>query len=322
MNVTRVLAADQGGTNLRTAVVEFGQDGRSELLPDTYTSWVTEHETDPQQVIERGLAATVARFGKTLHGIAWDVAGPVGQHAHVLNAPNIQYLRGNVPFDLKAATVHQFGKPTIVTNDLEAACAGEREMGSLQNVNWAMLENIGTGWGGARLYNGVAVAAEPGHQRFAGSEAPCGCGKAGCIEAEFGGAVMKKKIVALCAAQGMTIPDGMHPCAFADAEAENGAAWAVDFYTKVATDIGDIWGSNLNTCPEFTHISYMGSFLLKAMRVEAFRQTVRKALINRSMFPQHKDLVLAEVSAPLHESGQPLGPLYGAARIWVQNLAM
>lgn len=321
MNFTRVLAADQGGTNLRAAVVEFDQHGQSVLLPDTYTSLVTEHETDAAQVIQRGLAATVARFGSTLHGIAWDVAGPVGKHTHVLNAPNIQYLRNNLPYDLQAATVAQFGKPTIITNDLEAACAGEREKGSLKGVDWAMLENIGTGWGGARLFNGIAVAAEPGHQKFAGSEAPCGCGKPGCIEAEFGGAVMKKKIVALCAAQGITIPNDMHPCAFADAEAENGAPWATDFYTKVATDIGDIWGSNLNTCPEFTHISYMGSFLLKAMRVEAFRQTVRKAMIDRSMFPHHQDIVLAEVSAPLHENGQPLGPLYGAARIWMQNAA-
>lgn len=129
---------------------------------------------------------------------------------------------------------------------------------------------------------------------------------------------MKRKIVDLCAALGVAIPEGMHPCAFADREASRGVGWAADLYARTARDIGDVWGSNLNGCPEFTHLSYMGSFLANAMRIDAFRDTVRAAMMARSMFPE-RDVTLAETSAPRHDNGQSLGPLYGAARIWTER---
>ena len=102
--------------------------------------------------------------------------------------------------------------------------------------------------------------------------------------------------------------------AFGDEQALAGDKWAVDLYRHIAADIGNIWGSNLNQCPLITRIVYMGSFLERAMRIDCFRKELRKAMLARSMFPDHKNVKIREVAAPSHK-GQSLGPLLGAAGI-------
>lgn len=314
----RILAIDVGGTNVRAGVVEETNDGLV-VLEDTYYAWKTGMIRNPEIVIGRTIEGVRKRFDKKRFGIAWDVAGPVIDHSIVPKAQNMKFLRGNVPYPLKDVTERLQNRRTIVCNDLEAAIAGEVEHGSLEDVQWAMLENIGTGYGGARILNGMPIAAEPGHVKFQGSKAPCGCGKIGCIEAEISGGAIQLKIEKYCASRSIHIPKGMHPCAFADDQANAGVKWAVNFYTKIAEQLGQIWGGNLNNIPNITHISYMGSFLIRAMRIECFRKSLHDAMIQTSQFPeQHKKVNIAEVSAPMHK-GQPLAPLLGSARIWLNT---
>ncbi len=317
-----IASGDLGGSNFRSAIVAY-KDGKPELLEDTYGTIYSEHEGELDFVLQEGIGRTIQTYRDMISGVALAVAGPVENHGTVLNAPNTRCLRKVIPFGLGAELERRSGKKSIVANDLEAACAGEMEQGALRGKKWARLENIGTGWGGAALLNGVAVALEPGHVWLPRDGALCGCGKKDCAEATLSGGAIRNRLRQMHDAGAIVIPEGMDPCAFTDQEALKGTPWAVKFYTDIASDIGNVWGSNLNNCPNITDIVYMGSFLQRAMKIEFFRQQVREAMLARSMFPkQHANVGIQEVAAPRRAAlfekgeGESLGPLYGAASIW------
>ncbi|MDD5041518.1 MAG: ROK family protein [Candidatus Peribacteraceae bacterium] len=311
-----IVSGDLGGNNCRSAVMTF-DDNEPHLEEGTYRSWKSECEEDLGIVLDRGIGDAIHDFHGRIAGASLAIAGPVDDHRIALNAPNIRCLRSRVPYDLAAEMSRRFGGENIAGNDLEVACAGEMEQGALKGKKWAMLENFGTGYGGARLFNGVAVAAEPGHMWLPNNEARCGCGKTDCTEATLSGGAIRRRIQGMHDSGAIVIPAGLDPCAFADQESMKGTEWAVNFYTGIARDIGDIWGSNLNNCPLMTDIVFMGSFLERAMKIEFFRQQVREAMLARSMFSQqHANVGIYEVSAPRLPSGESLGPLYGAASVW------
>ena len=314
-----VLSGDLGGTNCRSAVVEYDGD-EAYLLEDTYRTWQSRDESNIDHVLEQGLGETITQFRGKIHGIGLDVAGPVDGHRTVLKAPNVRSLHNLTPYNLGRQLEKMFGVRAVVSNDLASGLEGEVQKGSMQGITWGMLENIGTGWGGARLYNGVAVAAEPGHAWLPNEGARCGCGKKDCAEASLSGGAIRRQLQQMHAAGQINIPEGMDPCAFTDREALAGTPWAVDFYTKIATNIGDVWGTNLNQCPPMERIAYMGSFMERAMRIQLFREQVRRAMLERSMFPDlHEKVEIVEVSAPKLATGESLGPLYGAASLWKKS---
>jgi predicted NBD/HSP70 family sugar kinase len=316
IDVQHIVAGDLGGTESRSAIVDYEGD-EAHLLEETYRKWKSEHQDDLRTVLLNGIGNTIRDFRKQIAGVALAIAGPVEDHQTVLSAANTHCRHNLTPFDLHAYLEETFHTSSIVANDLEAAAAGEREKGALQGLQWGMLENLGTGWGGARIFNGVAVAAEPGHMWLPGNDAKCGCGKKDCAEATLSGGAIERRIREECATKDITIPEGMAPCAFADREAIAGKTWAVELYTNVARGIGNIWGSDLNNCPPIERIVYMGSFLERAMEIEFFRQQVRAAMIERSMFfKQHQKVEIVGLGAPRLATGEPLGPLYGAANIW------
>ena len=291
--------------------------GRQEQLTDSESYLDRKHGkgADILAVIERRFRGLIAKF-KPVAGIGIAFAGPVANHSVILNAPNIDSLKDKIPFDLGEEVQCRFGVRTVIGNDLEAALAGQQvEGGAMHGVEWGMLENIGTGWGGARLFNGVAVAAEPGHAWLPSQGKLCGCGRTDCVEATLSGGAIRGRIVEECARLDISIPKDANPCAFADQQVEAGEKWAVHLYKQIATDIGNIWGSNLNQCPLFERIVYMGSFLEHAMSIKSFAKQVRKAMHARSMFPDHKKVEIRKVAA-LSAEGRSYGPLLGAASIW------
>lgn len=308
----RILCLDMGGTKLRIGIVEKGTDGSliavTRTLREDFPAPTKEDEVPVY--IFRTLEATDGGYD----GIACAIAGTIWDHRIVRTAPNVPWLADRKNFDLAAWFTLHSRKPVIIANDMEAALAGEVEAGALRGVDWAIMNTLSTGWGGANLYNGVAVAGEPGHVWLGGSADTwrCGCKRTRCPEAWFSGGAVRTRVLQVCRDFSLRIPDGTDPCTYADQEAEKGTHWARSLYTDVATGIGEIWGSQLNLCPRFQKIVYMGTFGLHAMQLTFFRERLRQALLARSLFrDEHEHLPIVPAEAPQ-------GPLLGAARIFLQ----
>ncbi|MFH1444544.1 MAG: ROK family protein [Candidatus Peregrinibacteria bacterium] len=311
-----IASGDLGGSNCRSAIVTYNGNEAS-IDKNTYRSWDSKDERDFDRVLNNSIGETVRGFHGKIAGVALAVAGPIPDHRTVLSAANTPCLHHRTPYDIAATLEQTFDVESIAANDVEAAAAGEVAKGALQGKKWARLENIGTGWGGAAILDGMAVSLEPGHVWLPKNGALCGCGKRDCAEATLSGGAIRKRLIEMDQAGAITLPEGIDPCAFADQQALENVQWAVEFYTEIAHDIGNIWGSNLNNCPLMTDIVYMGSFLVRAMQIEFFRQQIREAMLTRTMFPeQHANVKIQEVSAPRLASGESLGPIYGAASIW------
>ncbi len=210
--------------------------------------------------------------------------------------------------------------PVFLVNDMEAALAGEVAAGALRGCRWGLMDTISTGWGGAMLYNGVEVAAEPGHLWV--GDAPsnlgnCGCGRQNCAEGRYSGGAVRRRVLQevedTADARGDSsyrVPDWMDPCAFADAEYWQHAPWARLLYHDVAKAIGEIWGSRLNLCPPVEKIVYTGTFAEHFFALPDILDIVRARMIERSLFQDQHEIV------PITCAEAPRGALLGAARIF------
>lgn len=338
MKGIRILCGELGGTWCRTAIVEISLSDLH-LLPQTFRSV----RTQDLEHLDAVLACTAweslrAASDASCSYLCLAVAGAIDNHRIVRTAANIRCLQKQSGLDLadtlraQLASVlpqkHHASMITYVVNDLEAAIIGEVEKGALGNCHWALMENIGSGWGGAMLCNNDVVAAEPGHiwMHRGGEHRRCGCGRMNCAEAYYSGAAVQEEIVRLCDELGIQIPEEQHPCTFADAQVRAGTPWAALLYKDVARGIGEIWGSRLNLCPTVEKIVYMGTFITRAMALPFFRETVQQAFHSRTLFPErHAAVEITPSRVPqrsLQNPGDkehPLGALYGAAWIFVKN---
>jgi glucokinase len=174
------LGFDIGGTSLRAGLVE---DGR-----------VTAQRKVPAPRDPAAMARACAQLGDEL-GLP---PGPVGVGMAAMipkprrvieRAPNFGW--DDVPFaDLLEDAL---GRPVFLLNDLEAILWGEHAAGAARGADDVLCAFLGTGFGAAAIVEGRlllgarGVTAEIGHFKVHDSDAPCGCGGAGCVETVVGG---------------------------------------------------------------------------------------------------------------------------------------
>jgi predicted NBD/HSP70 family sugar kinase len=312
-----VAVCDWGGSNTRSCVLE--NDGKDlHLAEGTSVILNTEGMTSIDDVLDRGIGASIDRYNGRVHGVSTAFAGPIKNHRWVRQAPNIHCIRG-LPYDLGGKLHRKFHVPAVVGNDLEDATMEEHRAGAIQGMKNALVENVGTGWGEAYVLDGKVYPTEAGHawlptERTFGKS--CGCGRQDCVESSLSGGAIKRRVLEICHMSGLKIPEGMHPCAFLDQEFLGGTPWAVELYEDLARKIGNVIGGNLNRFPEIEGIAYMGSFMECAMRMQSFRDRMRSAMLERSMFPgDHEAIPIREVQGPRID-GQYVGAMYGAASSW------
>ncbi|TSC72084.1 MAG: hypothetical protein G01um101438_712 [Parcubacteria group bacterium Gr01-1014_38] len=300
----QILAADIGGTHARAAVLT-STGGTLER--------VGEVRDDPTPQTLEGFLQWLRPLAQETEGIALAIAGVVLNHQRVRSSPNIPFIKQNV-LDLGAEIHRATGKPCVLFNDMEAALAGELVAGALKGCRWAFMDTVSTGWGGALLLNGEIVAAEPGHTPsglFEGRR--CGLGHAeDCNEAHFSGGQVEERVRLILKQKKITIPKGTHPNALADAAVTHGERWAVELYRYVAEGIGKAWAYRLNLIPKIEKIVYTGGFLVPAMKLSLFRDTVRQTIQTRTSFPElHRDL-------PIEQARAEHGALRGAAHLYTR----
>lgn len=183
--MSRAVAVDLGGTNVRAAVVS-----QSGGVLESTRELVGEREP-------RALAGQIARLVTTLgaagdHPVTVAVAGSVWiETGVVLNAPNLGWRE--VPF--ASLLSEALGRRVRLVNDLNAIAYGEALVGAGRGAADVCCLFIGTGVGmgavvGGRLLEGAdGLAPELGHVKVASADVGrlCGCGQRGCVEAYVSG---------------------------------------------------------------------------------------------------------------------------------------
>ncbi len=115
-----------------------------------------------------------------------------------IGAPNGNYFTGNIEYapnllwkgiiPLAKLFEDKFHKPTLLTNDANAAAMGEMIFGNARDLKDFVTITLGTGVGSGVIVNGELVyghdgfAGEYGHIRVIPDGRLCGCTRKGCLE--------------------------------------------------------------------------------------------------------------------------------------------
>jgi len=183
------VGVDLGGTKLMCAVL----DSKFRVLAEDRTS-VPPAEGQQKglkrmaELIENTLKQSGVRRGR-LAAIGVGCPGPLDlQKGLIVHAPNLGWRK--VP--LKKFLEGVFGRPVVVSNDVDAGTFGEYVAGAAQGARTVLGIFPGTGIGGACIYEGRLIRGarqscmEIGHVKVWPGGPLCGCGRRGCLEAVAG----------------------------------------------------------------------------------------------------------------------------------------
>lgn len=183
------IGADIGGTN--TVIGLF--DERGLLLGErrlaTMRADPRRPTSEPAEFIDRlGLeigALALAHGYRDIAAAGFGVPGWVDTATGMaLDASNMGWR--NVPF--AEAMGRRLGAPVYIDNDVRLYTLGEAMAGAGEGCPDLVCVTVGTGLSAGIMMNGVLVrgsrllAGEIGHDRVDGLDAPCNCGKRGCLE--------------------------------------------------------------------------------------------------------------------------------------------
>ncbi|MDH4209219.1 MAG: ROK family protein, partial [Anaerolineae bacterium] len=191
------LGIDLGGTKIIAGVV----DRRGHILARQYCK--TEASEGLEAVLRRlidvatHLLAADGVDRSPVRAIGVAAPGPIDARSGVVTAPPNLPGWHNVPL---GALIHQeFGLPTRLENDANAAALAEHRFGAGQGSDHMIYVTASTGIGGGfildgRLYTGATGgAAEIGHMTILPHGPLCGCGNRGCLEAVASGSAIARE---------------------------------------------------------------------------------------------------------------------------------
>ncbi|MEK7821528.1 MAG: ROK family protein [Planctomycetota bacterium] len=181
-----ILAADVGGTNMRTALLNakgevlkslkrpsLAHKGREALIKRLVQMF--------QDTLREGGADI-----RQIRGIGVGFPGPLDtERGIVFNPPN---LKGWQEVYLRDILEQEMGRPVALENDANAAALGEYWKGAGRGTRSLVCLTLGTGVGGGvvlegRVWHGAkGIAGEIGHMTLVKNGRRCGCGNRGCLE--------------------------------------------------------------------------------------------------------------------------------------------
>ena len=178
-----VLAADLGGTNLRTSAVSRGGSVLHQRQVPTprsaEASAVVSTIVDEAELCISRLGRRPVAFGLAAAALV-DASG-----TSVLSSPNLPQLNG---LSLSEKISDRLGIAVTLENDATAAAIGEHWLGASRNVDISICVTLGTGVGGGLIFGGhpfrgaTGTAGEVGHICVEPDGVACGCGSHGCLE--------------------------------------------------------------------------------------------------------------------------------------------
>ena len=179
------IAVDLGGTNLRIAAVSA--DGR--ILEKIALS--TKIGSGPSEVVDAMCDAILRlshQYGSSgaLIGAGIGIPGIIDLEAGVVRRS------ANLPewaeYPVRSEIEKRLGTRIFLENDAKVHALGEQWMGAGHGVSNMAMITLGTGIGGAIVFDGKifhglnGMAGEFGHVTIEPEGVPCGCGNRGCAE--------------------------------------------------------------------------------------------------------------------------------------------
>ncbi len=187
------VAADVGGTTMRMAAVGAGYMPGSPL-PELHRCPSDELHEDPIEKLALRIT-TVVPPGKRLAAAVVGLPTMFDAQTRIVrSSPNIRQLEG---LDVGAALRERLGVPVQADRETVLMATGEWLAGAARGHRAVLAVFIGTGVGGAMLFDGVpyrgasGAAVEIGHVPVGFDRAPCVCGNTDCLEAYASGHVLK-----------------------------------------------------------------------------------------------------------------------------------
>jgi len=180
MNINYSLGIDIGGTSTEYGIVK--NDGKVVYENDVPTSNFNEASDLVDFIYNDPKIQGQMNF---IVGIG--IGAPNGNYFNgtIEFAPNLKW-KGIIP--LANMFRDKFHKPTLLTNDANAAAMGEMIFGNARDLKDFVTITLGTGVGsgvvvdGRLVYGHDGFAGEYGHIRVIPDGRPCGCKRKGCLE--------------------------------------------------------------------------------------------------------------------------------------------
>lgn len=174
------LGIDIGGTSTEYGLVT--KDGEVVYEKDI----ITKDYLQPELLIE-AIYSDLEKEGYLDRVLGIGIGAPNGNYftGHIEYAPNLIW-KGIIP--LAEMFEAKFHKPTLLTNDANAAAMGEMIFGNARDLKDFVTITLGTGLGSGVIVNGELVyghdgfAGEYGHIRVIPNGRLCGCTRRGCLE--------------------------------------------------------------------------------------------------------------------------------------------
>ncbi len=179
------IGIDIGGTGTKFGLVDM--DGRV-IFHNKIDTTAYDVFDDYIQALSDKIKAEIASLPDKYDVIGIGVGAPNGNYftGTVSYAPNLPW-EGVLP--IADSLTAQFGVPTVVSNDANAAAVGELTFGGAKGMKDFIMVTLGTGLGSGFVSNGQLVigtdglAGEMGHIAVKyGRGRSCKCGKKGCLE--------------------------------------------------------------------------------------------------------------------------------------------
>lgn len=183
-----ILAADVGGTHIRTAIVdsEGAIRGRNRIQAELSRQNIS--GDDVAAIVVHALQQAIGQ-GNSIEAVCIGFPGFFrGDSGIVAASPNIPSLQD---FPIAQVISNELGLPAYVQNDALCAAIGEQRFGAGRGCANLLHITLGTGIGGGLILNNApyfgenGMALEIGHLCVDGNEdaRACGCGNSGCVEA-------------------------------------------------------------------------------------------------------------------------------------------
>jgi glucokinase len=186
LNKNYVISIDMGGTKILAAAINSSEGVISRVKKPTDKDLSqNSYAKVLAQIVDETIKESGLKEGQ-IKAVCLGIPGSVNPYTGKISvAPNLGIKNLNIVDQLKK----HISYPVLIENDVNLGALGIRHFGIGKNSRDMLVVFIGTGIGGALIFDGKLfrganyTAGEIGHIRIVDGGPLCGCGKHGCFEA-------------------------------------------------------------------------------------------------------------------------------------------